>query len=142
MEWVRISFFGNDRNFKLFYSDIWCATIRIVFIVSPFKLVMSYSSYGENFGETRIERALYIYRNNRIVHLGNNRYIVPSQTSSGQSYKVSYPYRCNCPDYQKRRNACKHILAAGMIIRNSRLRSSGAKRSSSSKRNFKRDFNM
>lgn len=103
---------------------------------------MSYQDYGDTFGATRIERAIIIYRNSRIIHLGNNKYIVPSQTRSGQSYQVRYPYRCNCPDYQKRRNACKHILAAGMMIKNRRLRGSGAKTSkrSNKTRNFRRDF--
>lgn len=77
--------------------------------------------YGSAYGSNRTERAIHIYRSGRIVHRGNNKYTVPSQTQYGETYQVRYPYKCTCPDFQKRRSACKHIIATGMYIKNSKM---------------------
>jgi uncharacterized Zn finger protein len=87
--------------------------------------------YSSVYGVNRVERALVLYRSNKIIHKGNNKYLVPSQTQYGQSYQVRYPYRCTCPDYQKRRKSCKHILAAGMMIKHRRMMNNPRVKSSS-----------
>jgi hypothetical protein len=90
------------------------------------------------YGRDRVERALNIFRSGKIQHKGGNRYIVPSQTEYGQSYMVAYPFRCTCPDYQTKRKACKHILAAGMHIENRKFRMPvQSKRVSGSRRRYK-----
>ena len=59
----------------------------------------------------RENRGIAIAKNFEIKHENGFCY-VPSQ-SKNKSYKVSLkPQRCECPDYEIRRQKCKHIFAA------------------------------
>jgi hypothetical protein len=97
-----------------------------------------FENYRNIYGQDRTERAMVIFRNGKIIHLGNNKYIVPSQTSAGQTYRVYYPFKCTCPDYGTTRKACKHILAAGMFIQNYRLRNPISSKRSSKIRSWRK----
>ncbi len=66
--------------------------------------------------DTREMRALALYRERagEIVRTGPWTYLVPSCTGSG-SWAVNYRREsCDCPDYRRRRVACKHVYAVGI----------------------------
>jgi hypothetical protein len=77
---------------------------------------------------TREHRALELYRTRghdiRQASRGEDLYLVPSCTGRG-FYSVDYSEEtCDCPDFRRRRENCKHILAVGVLVakRRSRLR--------------------
>ena len=77
---------------------------------------------------TRELRALELYRTRghdiRKASPGEDLYLVPSCTGRG-FYSVDYREEtCDCPDFRRRRENCKHILAVGVLVakRRSRLR--------------------
>ncbi len=77
---------------------------------------------------TRELRALELYRTRghdiRQASPGEDLYLVPSCTGRG-FYSVDYSEEtCDCPDFRRRRENCKHILAVGVLVakRRSRLR--------------------
>ena len=66
--------------------------------------------------DTRELRALELYRTHgtEIRHVGEDFYAVPSCTGRG-FYSVDYREEtCDCPDFEHRRENCKHILAVGI----------------------------
>jgi len=67
---------------------------------------------------TPAERALELYRTrgHEIRLAGEDLYLVPSCT--GQSfYSVDYREEtCDCPDFLRRHENCKHILAVGVLV--------------------------
>jgi len=70
--------------------------------------------------DTRELRALKLYRDRgheiRQASPGEDLYLVPSCTSRG-FYSVDYRQEtCDCPDFLRRRENCKHILAAGVHV--------------------------
>ncbi len=76
--------------------------------------------------ETREQRALALYRErgDEIRRVGQDLYLVPSCTGRG-FYSVDYRAEtCDCPDFLRRGENCKHILAVGVLVakRRSRLR--------------------
>jgi predicted nucleic acid-binding Zn finger protein len=75
---------------------------------------------------TRELRALELYRTrgHEIRHVDQDLYLVPSCTGRG-FYSVDYSEEtCDCPDFLRRGENCKHILAVGVLVakRRSRLR--------------------
>jgi transposase len=65
--------------------------------------------------ESRQLKALEIVTTSRITQSGDT-WIVPSQ-SSGTKYTVKLsPFSCSCPDFEKRQQACKHLLAVLELI--------------------------
>jgi hypothetical protein len=65
--------------------------------------------------ESRQLKALEIVTTSRIIQSGDT-WIVPSQ-SSGTKYSVRLsPFSCSCPDFEKRQQACKHLLAVLELI--------------------------
>ena len=75
---------------------------------------------------TRELRALERYRTrgHEIRHVDQDLYLVPSRTGRG-FYSVDYREEtCDCADFTRRRENCKHILAVGVLVakRRSRLR--------------------
>ncbi len=69
-------------------------------------------------GDTREQRALDLYRTRGqdIRNVGEDLYLVPSCTGRG-FYSVDYRQEtCDCPDYEIRRENCKHILAVGVHV--------------------------
>ncbi len=76
----------------------------------------------------REQRALELYRTRghdiRQASPGEDLYLVPSCTGRG-FYSVDYSEEtCDCPDFRRRGENCKHILAVGVLVakRRSRLR--------------------
>jgi SWIM zinc finger len=69
---------------------------------------------GSRSGRIRT-RALNIrFSENPIVLIGNDIYRVPSETVGGLYYLVNLIRRtCECPDWRKHREDCKHIVVAG-----------------------------
>src|SRR3989344_5675845 len=67
---------------------------------------------------SREQRELLIAKNYRITRTDKG-YIVPSQFNKGQYLvKVRYDHKeCNCPDYETRRQKCKHIYAVEYTLR-------------------------
>jgi hypothetical protein len=68
--------------------------------------------------DTRELRALELYRTrgHEIHHAGEDLYLVPSCTGRG-FYSVDYcEETCDCPDFLRRRENCKHILAVGVHV--------------------------
>ena len=64
----------------------------------------------------RAERGKQIAQAGGIKHVGGARYLVPSQ-SGGAAYEVDLADgRCQCPDWQFHRSACKHIEATYLTI--------------------------
>lgn len=66
--------------------------------------------------DTRELRALELYRTrgHEIRKVGEGLYLVPSCTGRG-FYSVDYREEtCDCPDFLRRRENCKHILAVGI----------------------------
>ncbi len=67
---------------------------------------------------TRELRGLALYREHgaEIKHIGHGRYEVPG--CSGGTYTVDLGVfvggteSCNCPDYQRHKQPCKHVYAA------------------------------
>jgi hypothetical protein len=77
---------------------------------------------------TRELRALELYRTRghemRQASPGEDLYLVPSCTGRG-FYSVDYREEtCDCADFRRRGENCKHILAVGVLVakRRSRLR--------------------
>jgi len=69
-------------------------------------------------GDTRELRALQLYRKHgqEIHHVGEDLYLVPSSTGRG-FYSVDYrDETCDCPDFLRRRENCKHILTVGVHV--------------------------
>ncbi len=67
---------------------------------------------------TRELRALELYRTrgHEIHRFGTGLYRVPS-CSGGGYYTVDYlDETCTCPDFRRRRENCKHILAVGVHV--------------------------
>jgi hypothetical protein len=67
---------------------------------------------------TRESRALELYRRrgHEIRKAGEDLYLVPSCTGRG-FYSVDYREEtCDCPDFARRRENCKHILAVGVFV--------------------------
>lgn len=66
--------------------------------------------------DTRTTRGLKLYRERgeEIARTTANTYRVPSCSEAGdRTYLVHLDLGCcSCPDYQIRREACKHIVAA------------------------------
>jgi hypothetical protein len=73
---------------------------------------------------TREERdpELYRTRGHEIRLAGEDLYLVPSCTGEG-SYSVDYREEtCDCPDFLRRHENCKHILAVGVLAAKRRRR--------------------
>lgn len=70
-------------------------------------------------GHSREERAQKLA--SRVVHIQDDRYLVPSQSDPARAYKVDLARNtCDCPDFQARGRKlgyCKHILAAKRFSR-------------------------
>ncbi|MCA1591815.1 MAG: transposase [Acidobacteria bacterium] len=65
--------------------------------------------------ESRQLKALEIAATSRITQSGDV-WLVPAQ-SSGTKYTVCLsPFSCSCPDFEKRQQACKHLLAVLELI--------------------------
>jgi predicted nucleic acid-binding Zn finger protein len=67
---------------------------------------------------TRELRALELYRTrgHEMRHVGEDLYLVPSCTGRG-FYSVDYREEtCDCPDFLRRGENCKHILAVGVHV--------------------------
>ena len=67
---------------------------------------------------TRELRALELYRTrgHEIRRVGQDLYLVPSCTGRG-FYSVDYREEtCDCPDFLRRGENCKHILAVGVHV--------------------------
>ena len=76
---------------------------------------------------TRELRALELYRTrgHEIRHVGADLYLVPSCTRAPGRGFYSVDYReetCDCPDFLRRRENCKHILAVGVLAAKRRWR--------------------
>src|SRR5215211_8062500 len=68
--------------------------------------------------DTRERRGLELYRTrgHEIHQAGEDLYLVPSCTGRG-FYSVDYRVEtCDCPDFLRRRENCKHILAVGVHV--------------------------
>lgn len=66
--------------------------------------------------KTRVERAERIASSGGIVRSGES-WLVPS-TSSEAVYRVALDgeqLRCTCPDFQRRHQPCKHIIATAIV---------------------------
>jgi SWIM zinc finger len=76
---------------------------------------------------TREQRALALYRTRgheiRQANAGEDLYLVPS--CAGRAfYSVDYAEEtCDCPDFLRRHENCKHILAVGVLVAKRRHRS-------------------
>jgi len=78
--------------------------------------------------ETRADRGLALYREHgaEIIHEGHGVYTVPG--CSGGTYTVDLavftnePETCNCPDYQRHKQTCKHVYAATVARAKARMR--------------------
>ena len=73
---------------------------------------------------TRELRALELYRTrgHEIRHVDQDLYLVPSCTGRG-FYSVDYREEtCDCPDFLRRGENCKHILAVGVLAAKRRRR--------------------
>ncbi len=75
---------------------------------------------------TRELRALELYRTRgheiRQASPGEDLYLVPSCTGRG-FYSVDYREEtCDCPDFLRRGENCKHILAVGVLVAKRRAR--------------------
>ncbi len=71
---------------------------------------------GAPRSDTRKLRALALVqaRGHEIVRTGPWTYLVPS-CSGGEPYAVNYRREtCDCPDYERRGVACKHVYAVGI----------------------------
>ncbi len=69
--------------------------------------------------------ALYRERGHEIEHTGHGVYSVPG--CSGGSYRVDLAAfggeeSCNCPDYQRHKQPCKHVFAGVIHRAKSRMR--------------------
>jgi SWIM zinc finger len=77
---------------------------------------------------TREERGLELYRTRgheiRQASPGEDLYLVPSGASTGRGfYSVDYREEtCDCPDFLRRHENCKHILAVGVLAAKERRR--------------------
>ncbi len=77
---------------------------------------------------TRELRGLALYRSRgaEIEHIGHGVYRVPA--CGGGVYEVNLkvfadePESCNCPDYQRHKQPCKHIYAASLYRAKSRAK--------------------
>jgi hypothetical protein len=66
---------------------------------------------------TRETRALDLYRHHGrdIERISPDVYLVPSCSGEG-TYRVDYAAEsCSCPDHEIRGEACKHVLAVGIL---------------------------
>lgn len=71
--------------------------------------------------ETRQLKALEIAVTSTITQSGD-AWLVPSQ-STGTKYTVRLsPFSCSCPDFEKREQACKHLLAVLELIQHNATR--------------------
>ncbi len=69
-------------------------------------------------GDSRELRALELYRTrgHEIRNVGEDLYLVPSCTGRG-FYSVDYREEtCDCPDFLRRGENCKHILTVGVHV--------------------------
>lgn len=69
--------------------------------------------------DERQARALHIAATTRLAARGDGNWKVPSQKGTG-TYLVAITgddWRCNCPDWEERRQPCKHILAVQITAR-------------------------
>jgi hypothetical protein len=77
---------------------------------------------------TREQRALELYRTRghdiRQASPGEGLYLVPSCTVASLGfYSVDYSEEtCDCPDFRRRGENCKHILAVGVLVAKRRKR--------------------
>jgi hypothetical protein len=64
----------------------------------------------------RVHRGLALWRSqgDEILPMADGGLSVPSCTESGRIYRVSLAGEglCNCPDWQYRKQPCKHVFAA------------------------------
>ena len=66
--------------------------------------------------DARAMRALALYRERgaEIVRTGPHTYLVPSM-SGGEALAVNYRREtCDCPDFERRGQNCKHLYAVGI----------------------------
>ena len=73
---------------------------------------------------TRELRALELYRTrgHDVRRVDQDLYLVPSCTGRG-FYSVDYSEEtCDCPDFLRRGENCKHILAVGVLVAKRRAR--------------------
>jgi hypothetical protein len=69
----------------------------------------------------REQRALQIAARTKIKRKGGGRWLVPSQTTNGTEYQVdSMLEHCTCPDHEKNKNRCKHLLAVEYVVERER----------------------
>jgi hypothetical protein len=57
----------------------------------------------------RIERGLRLYEANLVRSVGNDSYVVASESSN--LYYIVSPRGCTCPDARERQMLCKHVWA-------------------------------
>src|SRR5215207_6632216 len=55
-----------------------------------------------------------------------NLYVVPSQSGRGKYTVNPEPKRCTCPDYDFRRQPCKHIFAVECVIERQKVTTTDA----------------
>ena len=77
--------------------------------------------------DTRADRGLELYRTrgHEIRQAGEDLYLVPSCTRAPGRGFYSVDYReetCDCPDFLRRRENCKHVLAVGVLAAKRRRR--------------------
>ena len=73
---------------------------------------------------TREERAEWIAENHTIIKTSEG-YKVPSERDPDQCYlitKINGMIRCECPDFSKHGDVCKHIMAAKIAFKNGLIR--------------------
>ena len=74
--------------------------------------------------DARLARARAIVASGKITRAGNT-YYVPSLTSDAV-YRVELDaggeLRCSCPDFERRKQACKHCIGAALAFSGSSLR--------------------
>jgi hypothetical protein len=64
-------------------------------------------------GNARYEKGMELYKQGKVSITSNGMFKV-----NGYEVDLRTPVRCECPDYQKRRRACKHIFAGLLFSKN------------------------
>src|SRR5687768_15709063 len=56
----------------------------------------------------------------QLIRNPNNTWLVPSQTGTAKQYTVNPDPEspsCSCPDFEYRRQRCKHVLAVEIVLK-------------------------
>ena len=62
------------------------------------------------------------WQKGRLKGSGRSFYAVPSSTDPNRLYMVD-TRECSCPDFQRRQQPCKHVLAVRMAVLKGKIRS-------------------